>query len=198
MEKEHQSDRHLVKSVLEGNTSSFKHIISNTQALVMQIIFKMIGNQQDREDLIQEVYLKVFNKLSGFKFNSKLSTWIGTIAYNTSINYLQKNSIQTIDVHDDDYDNLVASIRDGSLNIGENSIALQILQSERGEMLQKEIGKLSPIYRTIISLYHMEELSYKEISEITQLPEGTLKSYLFRARKKLRENILINYKKEDL
>ena len=83
MTKEELTDKNLIKKILEGNSLAFKTIISNTQGLVLQIIYKMIRNPEDRKDLAQEVYLKVYDKLASFKFNSKLSTWIGAITYNT-------------------------------------------------------------------------------------------------------------------
>jgi RNA polymerase sigma-70 factor (ECF subfamily) len=198
MKKDYAIDRILVKKILEGNSIAFKTIITNTQGLVIQIIYKMIENPRDREDLAQEVYLKVFNKLSSFKFNSKLSTWIGTITYNTCLNFLEKKRIPILNVIDEEgnesWDIIDKSIISNSTNQTEN----YIFKKERAQILQLEIEKLPPVYKTIVTLFHNEELSYEEISKITNLPEGTLKNYLFRARKKLRENLLNTYKKSDL
>lgn len=198
MKQDYSVDRNLVKSVLEGNSIAFETIIVNTQGLVIQIIYKMIKNPRDREDLAQEVYLKVFNKLSSFKFNSKLSTWIGSITYNTCLNFLEKKKIPILNVIDEEgnesWDIIDKSIISNSANQTEN----YIFKKERAQILQLEIEKLPPVYKTIVTLFHKEELSYEEISKITNLPEGTLKNYLFRARKKLRENLLNTYKKSDL
>lgn len=198
MEKEYSTDRHLVELVLEGNTSSFTSIISNTKGLVIQIVCKMINNQEDREDIIQEVYLKVYNKLSSFKFNSKLSTWIGTITYHTCINYLEKKKIPILDIDRKYEGNMCDVINKHHVDNQASSTEDQIFKKERAILLKLEVEKLPTIYKTIITLFHMEELNYKEISKITNLPVGTLKSYLFRARKQLRENLLLQYKKEDL
>jgi len=195
MKQEESTDRYLIKKVLEGNSIAFKTIISNTQGLVIQIIYKMIWNPEDRKDLSQEVYLKVYDKLASFKFNSKLSTWIGTITYNTCLNFLEKKKIPVINVIDKE-GNESWDIIDS--NNTSNQTESYIFKKERSQVLALEIEKLPPIYKMIITLYHNEELSYKEIGEITNLPEGTLKNYLYRARKQLRENLLLNYKKEDL
>ncbi|MBK5273133.1 MAG: RNA polymerase sigma factor, partial [Bacteroidia bacterium] len=77
-------------------------------------------------------------------------------------------------------------------------ITTLIRQKELSAILKTEIEKLSPVYKTLITLYHNEELSYEEIEQITSLPAGTIKSYLFRARKTLKNNLLLNYKKTDL
>jgi len=84
--------------------------------------------------------------------------------------------------------------RDFSAGVAENIIT----QKQLSKILAAEIGLLSPVFKTLIGLYHHEELSYEEISDITGLPQGTVKSYLFRARKLLKENILSKYKREEL
>ncbi len=84
------ADESLVEKVLRGDTNTFKTIMENTEGLVAQIIFKMIPNTEDRKDIAQDVYLKTFQRLGSFKFQSKLSTWVAQITYNTCINYLEK------------------------------------------------------------------------------------------------------------
>ncbi len=195
MKQDQSIDRNLVKEVLEGNSTAFTTIIDNTQGLVIQIIYKMIKNPEDRKDLAQEVYLKVYHKLSSFKFNSKLSTWIGTITYNACLNFLAKKRIPILDVIDEEGNKSWNIVENSNTN---NQTESYIFNKESSQILALEIEKLSPLYRTIITLYHNEELSYKEIGKITDLPEGTLKNYLYRARKQLRKNLLLNYKKEDL
>jgi RNA polymerase sigma-70 factor (ECF subfamily) len=198
MKQTDSTDRELIKKVLEGNSNAFKTIISNTQGLVIQIIYKMIRNPEDRKDLAQDVYLKVYDKLTSFKFNSKLSTWIGTITYNTCLNFLEKKKIPILNVIDKEGNESWDSIERGITGNTNNQIEAYIFKKERSQVLALEIEKLPLLYKTIITLYHNEELSYKEIGKITDLPEGTLKNYLYRARKQLRENLLLNYKKEEL
>ena len=86
----------------------------------------------------------------------------------------------------------------GIISYLEHLAEINISKKELTFILKSEIENLPPVYKTLITLYHNEELSYEEIKEITGLPEGTLKSYLFRARKTLKENLLAKYKKEDL
>lgn len=197
--KQHKfTDRELIAKVLESDSKAFKTIVSNTQRLVAQIIYKMIYNREDREDLAQEVYLKVYKSLHTFKYNSKLSTWIGTISYNTCLNYLNKKKIDLIELPDNDENNAWELIENKTINIHNNQTDATLLQQERSEILSRVIEKLPPLYATIITLFHQEELSYQEISKITNLAEGTLKSYLFRARKKLKDQLLLTYQKDDL
>lgn len=194
------TDRILVENVLHGDTNAFKVIIKNTEGLVAQIIFKMIPGAEDRKDMAQDIYLKAFQKLGSFKFQSKLSTWIAQIAYNTCINHLEKKKLLLIENNDEDSepDNEAVEILNKKMNPLNNETEKIIFKKELSAILKKEIDKLSPVYRTLITLYHNEELNYSEIAAITELPEGTVKNYLFRARKTLRNNLLLTYKNEIL
>ena len=89
----HPEDKDLVNHVLRGDQSAFGRIIKNTEALVASIVYKMIPDQEERKDIAQDIYLKAFHKLAGFKFQSKLSTWIGQIAYNTCLSWLEKKKL---------------------------------------------------------------------------------------------------------
>lgn len=178
------SENSLVTKILNGDNQAFEEVINMTEGLVVGIINKMIPNKNDRCDISQEIYLKAFGSLATFKFNSKLSTWIGAIAYNTCISYLKKRKLFSDDI------NLV--------NLPSERGDSEILEQERRKILHQEIEKLPPIYKTLITLFHHQEMSYKEIEEITKLPIGTIKNYLYRARKKLRDSLLLKYKIEDL
>ncbi|CAM1362326.1 RNA polymerase sigma factor [Tenacibaculum xiamenense] len=192
------TDKDLIVKALNGDSKAFKIIISSSQRLVWQIVYKMIPNQEDREDLTQEVYLKVYNKLATFRHNSKLSTWIGAIAYNSCLNYLDKKKIKVYDGLKHEKDKTYTNSIEEKLGSDGNRTEHYIEKKERSIILQEEIKKLPPLYSTIIGLYYQQESTIKEIAEITKLPEGTVKSYLYRARKILKNNLLRNYKKEDL
>ena len=192
------ADRHLVDKVLHGDTNAFRFIIKNTEGLVAQIVFKMIPNADDRKDIVQDIYLKTFQKLRSFKFQSKLSTWIAQIAYNTCINYLEKKKLVLTGNTNYDYEDEAVETLNSKIDFFNNETEKIIFKKELSTILRAEIDKLSPVYKVLVTLYHNEELSYLEIAEITELPEGTVKNYLFRARKTLRDNLLLNYKKEAL
>ena len=87
------ADKHLVDRVLRGDTRAFGIIIKNTENLVAQIVFKLIPVVEDRKDLAQDIYLKAFHNLAGFKFQSKLSTWIAQIAYNSCLSWIEKKKL---------------------------------------------------------------------------------------------------------
>lgn len=195
------TDQQLVKEVLRGNTYAFGTLIKNTEGLVAHIVYKMIFHPEDRKDIAQDVYLKAYKNLPNFKFEAKLSTWIGQITYNTCLNFLEKKKIVLLQdpIHNDEMgEESLEMINTKPLSISDNDTEILIFKEQLSEILQAEIEKLSPIYKTLITLFHQAELSYEEIAQITMLPEGTIKNYLFRARKTLKDNLLLKYKKEEL
>ena len=189
------TDKELVEKVLSGDTNAFAAIIKNTEVLVAQIVFKMVENKEDRKDLAQDIYLKAYKNLPGFRFGSKLSTWIAQIAYNTCLDHVRKKKLVLQDnFNDEDKEELQGNI----ILSAEPNANAGIFKKELSAILKAEIEKLSPIHKTLITLYHNEEMTYEEIAQVMQLPEGTLKSYLFRARRALKNSLLKHYKKEEL
>jgi RNA polymerase sigma factor (sigma-70 family) len=192
------TDRQLVDPVLGGDTPAFSEIISMTEGLVAQIVCKMISNEEDRKDIVQDIYLKVFHHLKGFRFQSKLSTWVAQIAYNTCSSQLQKKRLLLHVLPDFDMDGEGPGSGRQQMARAAEETNDSILKKELAGIVQTEIGRLPPLYQTLIGLYHQEELTYQEMTQITGLPEGTVKSYLFRARKMLKEKLLSKYKMEKL
>lgn len=185
-------DQDLVKRVLGGDTNAFSTIIKDTEQLVASIVFKMISNPEERKDVSQDIYLKSFHKLNSFKFQSKLSTWIAQIAFNTCKSFLEKKKTISLDVtlfSSHDTSGVLNSIQFRG-DIFQNETENNIYNKELSAILTVLINELPVLYKTLITLYHQEELSYTEIAQITDLPEGTVKNYLFRARKALRDNLV--------
>lgn len=182
----------IIDRILSGDKEAFRSLIDGYQRLVGHIVFRMLPGSEEREDVCQEVFIKVYRNLSGFKFKSKLSTWIAKITRNTCINYLEKKRIP----HYDDFILENETIED--FPGGENKPDEIAEQRNISTILQYELDKLPLRYRTVLTLYHLDEMNYAEIAEIMELPEGTVKSHLFRGRKYLRERVLAKYSKEEL
>jgi len=176
------NDAELVEQILNGNNNAFRYLVSNYQRLVMHVVGRVVQRQDEAEDICQEVFIKVFRKLKRFRGESRLSTWIATIAYNTSISHIRKQ-VRRGEQSYDDNPVLIAQRRDESLN------QKVIEKKEAKKILMETIESLPVNYRTVLTLFHLEEFSYKEIEEITGMPEGTIKSYLSRARKLLKEKL---------
>jgi len=173
------TDAELVKQILSGNSNAFRYLVSKHQLLVAHIVGRMIRRQEDLEDISQEVFIKVYRKLNKFRGDSRLSTWIATIAYNTGISYLRKqyrqDEINYDEIPEKGFDSLTPSVI--------------VEKKEMKQHLLNLIEELPVNYRTVLTLFYLEEFSYKEIEQITGMPEGTIKSYLSRARGVLKNRI---------
>ncbi len=191
MDDKGRSER-LIAGIVSGKADDFEAIIQDYQRLVSHMVFRMVDNSADREDLCQEVFVKVYRNLGSFQAKSKLSTWIARIAYNTCINYLEKKRVPLYgDMSaeekgiDDEPGNLISPLESAG-------------RAEVGSIVRKAINQLPPQYRTVVTLFHLEQMNYQEISQVMELPEGTLKSHLFRARKLLKSRLSARYCQEDL
>lgn len=181
----------LIKKINSGDTRAFQSLIEDFQRLVYHIVFRMVANAADRQDVCQDIFVKVYQNLSQFQHESKLSTWIAKIAYNTAINHLKKKKVPLFDDRAVEGESIETQM---SGYAGPDDFAEERDLSDR---LKKEIEQLPMQFRTILTLYHLEEMSYSEIAEILKLPAGTVKSYLFRARKLLKERLVSKYQLEE-
>jgi RNA polymerase sigma-70 factor (ECF subfamily) len=182
----YRNDRELVAAILNGDRNAFARLVKQTDALVAGIIFQLTGSHADVKDLAQDIYVQVYKGLPSFRFNAKLSTWTAQIAYHACLRWLKKRKLVYVDL----------SAENDSSMFNEPAIAMPVFEDELKQVLSKAITTLPPLYRTLIMLYHTDELSYHEIAQITELPEGTVKNYLFRARKQLRDYLLKQHKDE--
>jgi len=173
------NDADLVEQILNGNSNAFRYLVANHQRLVLHVVGRVIQRQDEVEDICQEVFIKVYSKMKKFRGDSRLSTWIATIAYNTSITHIRKQNRRGEQSYDDN-PALIAMEKDTKSN------QKLLEKKEAKKYLMRMIETLPVNYRTVLTLYHLEEFSYKEIEEITGMPEGTIKSYLSRARKLLK------------
>jgi RNA polymerase sigma factor (sigma-70 family) len=183
-------DKALVSQVTSGDRQAFRVLIKQHERLVGHMIARLIDKPEDREELCQDVFLKVYEKLEEFTFQSKLSTWIATIAYRHAINHLRKRKIEIRELPDEEnYKEQFISAE----NVEENFSDQQL-----DGLVMNLIDQLPPHYKAILTLYHVQEMNYPEIVEITGLPEGTVKNYLFRARQLLKEKVKKYLGKEEL
>ena len=192
MESDRSESRLLVAEVLNGNSAAFKILIERHQKLVSHVVFRMVDNISDREDICQEVFIKVYQNLAGFHFESKLSTWVAQIAYNACINHLEKKRLPLLDdLHQEK----------NALEQYPGHAATPDYYAERQDIatrVRSEIDKLPVHFRAVVTMYHLDEMSYEEIAEATGMPLGTVKSYLFRGRKLLKDRLSEKYQLEDI
>jgi RNA polymerase sigma factor (sigma-70 family) len=183
------TDAELVQQILNGNVNAFRFLVSKNQRMVLHIVGRIVSRQEDMEDICQEVFTKVFQKIRKFRGESQLSTWVAAIAYNTSLSHLRKQNRKN-EVSFDESPGIVDRTEETGL------VSSLFEKEEAKAYLLKLIGQLPVNYRTVLTLFHLEEFSYREIELITGMPEGTIKSYLSRARNILKEKIEEVYKSE--
>lgn len=173
------NDAELISQVLNGNMNAFTFLVNHYQKLVVHITGRLIQRQDELEDVCQEVFLKVYQNLGKYRNECKLSTWIATIAYNTSINYLRKYK----------KGDMISSEELLAMPVIAESKTMDFERIDLHQYVRSQIELLPVQYRTVLTLFHLEEFSYQEIEQITGMPEGTVKSYLFRAKAILKEKL---------
>ncbi len=182
------NEKEIVSRILKEDFRAFELLVKEYEKLVFYVVNRLVHDMQDKEDICQEVFIKVHKNLHTFKFESKLSTWIARIAYLTAINYIKKyknNQLQT--EYPENIDNYHFTNEDP-----EEVLA----KKDSAEYLNYLIAQMPLAYRTALTMYHLNEFTCQEIEQITGTPEGTIKSNLFRARKLLKEKIEHDLKNE--
>ena len=168
-----------------GDPASFAELVQTHQDRVYDFCVRMLGDREEALEVVQEIFVSVHQALPSFRFDSKVSTWIYRISKNHCLNrlkYLERRGRGRSDGLDGVPEEALASAAGAPTRPDE---ALQA-QHER-ELVQRAIARLEPDQRALVALRDIEGLSYEEMVEITQLPLGTVKSRLHRAREKLAE-----------
>ena len=175
-------DRALVEAVLANRAGAFEQLVREYQGLCWHVVQRMVRHPEDTRELCLEAFLRVHRYLHQYRFDSPLKSWIGQVAYSVAKRHLERKRIALVDpVGDEDGLSLLDNLGDGT------DLQQDHVQADDERELHAAIERLPPLQRTILTLYHLEELPIGEIATITGLAEGTIKSHLFRSRNKLRE-----------
>ena len=177
------ADRELVLAVLAGAAGAFERLVRTYQNLCWHIVLRMVHNPEDARELCQETFLRVHQCLHQYRYESALKSWIGQVAYSLAKRHLERKRIPLLEPsgHDEDGLSLAESVGDG--------IDMEAAHGDEEVLghLHAAIDALPPLQRTLVTLYHLDELPIGDISRITGLADGTIKSHLFRTRKLLRD-----------
>lgn len=174
-------EKQLVSQVLSGSDSAIRLLISKYERLVIHMVARVVHEDMDREELCQDVFVKVLNKLGGFNFESKLSTWIATIAYRMAVNFAKKKKLDQV------------GLDDVSFEVEEVEITER---EDTKRFILRLVDQLPLNYKTVLTLFYLDGFSYPEIVEVTGMPEGTVKNYIHRARIKLKKIVEEQARKE--
>ena len=189
METQATDDRILAAQAAEGRQRAFRELLRRYERPVFSLIYRMVRDRSLAEDLSQEAFIRAFSAIASYNPGYKFSSWIFKIAHNLTIDHLRKKRIDTISLHGSPHaltEEAQARTRPIVESLDERPDAY-VENLELGSQIESAIGKLRPEYRTVTLLRHVEGYSYKEIAEIMELPLGTVKTYIHRARLELKE-----------
>jgi len=173
----------------EGREPAFRELVRRYERPVFSLIFRMVRDREMAEDLAQDTFIKVLNNIDRYRPEFKLSSWLFKIANNVTIDHLRKRQLATVSLDGSPHAQTAAEAQATSLDVeSRGESALEAIESrELGSAIERAIGKLRPEYRSCILLRHVEGRSYEEIAATLDLPLGTVKTYIHRARHELRE-----------
>jgi RNA polymerase sigma-70 factor (ECF subfamily) len=177
------TDGELIQTAIRGREDGFEELVRRYQRPITGYVYRMLNNYDASLDVTQEVFIKVYNSLERYSSEYKFSTWLYRIAHNAAIDYMRRNSVSQQSIE--------AENADGSYQLqiesSQPNPEQQREQSEWRREIETVVKCLPQVYRELILLRHAQDLSYDEIAEITNLPLGTVKNRLFRAREMMRE-----------
>ncbi len=180
-------EKQWIQKVLKGDTSAFAYFVDTYQDMAVTIAYRICGNRQDAEDIVQNAFVKAFHNLHTFRSDSKFSTWFYRIVYNTALTHINNRNFNTEFV---DY-----KMMDGDASYSEWDTLDKIDEDERKEMVNRTMDRMPKDEGVLLSLYYLEENSVKDICLITGLTESNVKVKLHRARKRFAEilNSIMHY-----
>ncbi len=189
-------EQKFIESLREGTNEAYGRLLDEYQQKVYSTCISFVPNKEDAEDIAQDVFVEVFNSISKFKENSKLSTWIYRISVNKSLEFIRKKNTKK-------RFGFIQSLLGNDIPIDRSSYftefkhpGIQLENKERSEILFAGINRLPEAQRVVYTLSKIEGLSHKEVSEITKKSISSIESLLFRAKKNL-QRLLHEYYKKD-
>lgn len=182
------NESQCVQQVLSGNTSAFAYFVETYQDMAITIAHRICGNMQDAEDVVQESYVKAYRNLHTFRSESKFSTWLYRIVYNTAITH-SKSGI---------WKGMQETEIEHARELGENRLEIELEEMDRKEVVAKLLQRMQRGDTLLLTLYYMEDNPVREIAKITGLNEPNVKVKLFRARKMFKELLTQCYRMEDI
>ena len=171
------NDQHYINLILNGDSSAFAVLVNRYKDLVYTLSLRMLKNREEAEEVAQDTFIKVYKSLSRFKGDSKFSTWIYKVAYNTCLDRIKKNKKYVNDVAIDEFTAHEVKTIDNALS--------KLETEEHNQAIKKCITQLPSDDAFILTLYYFEEQSLDEISQVVGLTPNNVKVKLFRSRKKL-------------
>lgn len=175
-------DYFYIDRILNGDSNAYAFLVDKYKRMAYTVALKIMQNAEDAEDVTQESFIKAFKKIHSFKKDSKFSTWLYTIVYRTAIYNLRKNQISTQQINEDITKNHITDTID--------PVGQEVQQQIQLKLVKEVIDTLPRLESLLITLFYINENSIVEIKEITGLSESNIKVKLYRARKKIKKQLL--------
>ncbi|HWB65128.1 MAG TPA: sigma-70 family RNA polymerase sigma factor [Chitinophagales bacterium] len=176
-----QEDLELVAKAKTGDQNAFGKLMERYRDSIFFMVLKMVHNRDDAEDLTLEAFGKAFNNIANYSADFAFSTWLFKIATNNCIDFIRKKRLMTTSLDQtnttDDGETSPIAVKDHTPDPEES-----VIKEQRAQKIRMAIEQLSPKYRALIELRYLDELSYEEIAEKLDIPLGTVKAQLFRAK----------------
>jgi RNA polymerase sigma-70 factor, ECF subfamily len=182
------SDQEVVLLARGGREAAYRELVRRYERPVFALLFRMVRDRELAEDLAQETFVKALNAIDSYRPEFKFSSWIFKIANNAAIDHLRRRELDTLSLDGSPHAETPEAMQATALQIGarQESPLDAVEAKELGGAIEAAIGRLRPEYRSCILLRHVEGRAYEEIAEILDLPLGTVKTYIHRARNELR------------
>ena len=184
-----QEDARILRGLRSGIEEAYEELIERYEQPIYGLVYRLLGNQTDACDVVQEVFLKVFRSVSSFREQSSLRTWIYRIAVNEAYNHRRWFARHCR--HEVSIDKEVAehdSLNDLAQDPGRSPYELAV-DGETRVLIERALAQINPVFRTAVVLRDVQNLSYEEIAEILQVSLGTVKSRILRGREALRREL---------
>ncbi|MGH7498506.1 MAG: RNA polymerase sigma factor [Gemmatimonadales bacterium] len=182
------TDQQVVLLARGGREAAYRELIRRYERPVFALLFRMVRDRELAEDLSQETFVKALNAIDSYRPEFKFSSWIFKIANNAAIDHLRRRELDTLSLDGSPHAETPEAMQATALQIGarQESPLDAVEAKELGGAIEAAIGRLRPEYRSCILLRHVEGRAYEEIAEMLNLPLGTVKTYIHRARNELR------------
>jgi RNA polymerase sigma-70 factor, ECF subfamily len=183
------SDQEVVLLARTGREAAYRELIRRYERPIFALLFRMVRDRELAEDLSQETFVKALNAIESYRPEFKFSSWIFKIANNAAIDHLRRRELDTLSLDGSPHAETPEAMQATALQIGarQESPLDAVEAKELGGAIEVAIGRLRPEYRSCILLRHVEGRAYEEIAEMLDLPLGTVKTYIHRARNELRQ-----------
>jgi RNA polymerase sigma-70 factor, ECF subfamily len=182
------TDQEVVLLARSGREAAYRELVRRYERPVFALLYRMVRDRELAEDLAQETFIKALNAIESYRPEFKFSSWIFKIANNAAIDHLRRRELDTLSLDGSPHAETPEAMQATALQIGarQESPLDAVEARELGGAIEAAIGRLRPEYRSCILLRHVEGRAYEEIAEILNLPLGTVKTYIHRARNELR------------